>query len=266
MQPITNPDEITKFEHAVWSRCAKNYDDGFGKLTGEAIAPLLDAAALKESSRVLDMGTGPGLVAAAARERGGIPIGIDFSESMLSEARGTYPDIEFREANVESLPFDDGEFDTVVSNFMVHHLARPDKALTEARRVLKDGGKMAFTVWADPSKLAAFGLFFSAVEQHGSPEELPHGPLFGVSDFEVYHGMMGDAGFHNSSVTELAISWKTSSIETILHSFGDWAQMETFPESVRNAIETAVQENAKSYESGGTLTIPNPAILVSATK
>ncbi len=133
----------------------------------------------------------------ARDDRGGSSIGIDFSDAMLSVARQTYPDIEFQEADAESLLFNDGEFDAVVSNFVVHHLGRPEAALSEARRVLRDGGKIAFTVWADPAKLAAFGLFFAAVEEHANPEELPHGPLFGVSEFDVFHRMMSDVGFRD---------------------------------------------------------------------
>ena len=52
----------------------------------------------------------------------------------------------------------------------------------------------------------------------------------------------------------------------LLDAFRDWAQMGALPESMRAAIESTVRVKAKAYESGGTLTIPNPAILVSAVK
>ena len=157
MQPTPDPDVVTAYEHETWSRCAATYVDSFAELTSATIEPLLDAAVVSAGSRVLDLGTGPGLVAAAIRSRQGIPIGIDFAESMVSEARRRYPDIEFREANAESLPFADGAFDAVVGNFVFHHLARPDRVLAEAHRVVRDSGKIALTAWADPSKLAAFG-------------------------------------------------------------------------------------------------------------
>lgn len=142
-----DPSDVAKFEHLTWSRCAKGYVDGFGGLVSEAVAPLLDAALVTRGSRVLDVGTGPGLVAGVVIKRGGHAVGIDFSEAMLEEARQRYPDIEFRQASAESLPFEDAEFDAVVSNFVVHHLGRPEKALTEAFRVLRRGGRIGFTVW-----------------------------------------------------------------------------------------------------------------------
>jgi 2-polyprenyl-3-methyl-5-hydroxy-6-metoxy-1,4-benzoquinol methylase len=73
------PHEVASFENATWSRCAVTYMDGFGALVSEAIGPLLDEVKVSQGHRLLDLGTGPGLVAAAAEERGADVIGIDFS-------------------------------------------------------------------------------------------------------------------------------------------------------------------------------------------
>lgn len=141
-----DPEHVARFENATWSRCAKGYMTGFGALVGEAIGPLLDEAKVGKGDRVLDVGTGPGLVAAAAQERGADVVGIDFSEAMLIEARRLHLAIEFRTAFAESLPFGDGGFDAVVGNFVLHHCGRPDKVLKEAFRVLRGDGRMGFTV------------------------------------------------------------------------------------------------------------------------
>jgi SAM-dependent methyltransferase len=144
--------------------------------------------------------------------------------------------------------------------------ASPNKALKEAFRVLPPEGRMGFTVWRDLSKLEAFGLFLAAVQEHVRGAKLPHGPLFGVSDFAVFHEMARDAGFRDSSVRELQIAWRTDSIDSFLAAFRDRASLETFPDDVRHAIEGAVRERAGAYGRGGTFTMPNPAILVSAVK
>ena len=127
-------------------------------------------------------------------------------------------------------------------------------------------GGSGFTVWADPSKLEAFGLFFAAVEEHAGAVELPHGPLFGVSDFAVYHALARDAGFRDSSVEELQIAWRTPSIDSFLAAFRDWANLETFPTDVRHAIEITVRERAGAYQDGNVFIMPNPAIPMSAVK
>lgn len=125
---------------------------------------------------------------------------------------------------------------------------------------------MGFTVWADLSKLEAFGLFFAAVEEHAGAAELPHGPLFGVSDFTVFHEVARDAGFRESSVRELQIAWRTQSIDSFLAAFRDWANLEAFPSEVRRAIEDTVRDRANAYRCGDVFAMPNPAILVSAVK
>lgn len=259
-------EEVAQFENATWSRCAETYMDGFGTLVGEAIGPLLGEVKLSQGDRVLDVGTGPGLVAAAARERGADVVAIDFSEVMVAKARQFHPDIEFHIAPAESLPFDDDRFDVVIGNFVLHHAGQPDSVLREAFRVLRRGGRVGFTVWADLSKLDAFGLFFAAVEEHAGSAELPHGPLFGVSDFAVFHDMARQAGFHDSSVREVPIVWRTASLGPYLAAFRDWANLDAFSKEVRDGIETSVRKRAESYRSGNAFVMPNPAILVSGVK
>ncbi|HSR52467.1 MAG TPA: methyltransferase domain-containing protein [Acidobacteriota bacterium] len=266
MEARFDADLVARFENETWSRCAKGYTDGFGPLVTEGIAPLLDAVSVSASDRVLDVGTGPGLVAAAASERGAEAVGVDFSETMLEEARRGHPDIEFHTGSAEALPFGNNGFDVVVGNFVLHHSGNPTKVLEEAFRVLRPKGRMGFTVWADPSKLEAFGLFFAAVEEHAGAAELPHGPLFGVSDFTIFHKMLAHAGFHDSAVRELEIAWRTSSMDSFLAAFRDWANLEAFPSDVRQAIEGSVRERSAAYRHGDVYTIPNPAILVSAVK
>jgi len=202
----------------------------------------------------------------SAAARGAKPVGLDFSESMLAEARRLHPKIEFRAGSAEAMPFGNSEFDAVVGNFVLHHLGDPNTALKESFRVLRPDGRMGFTVWGDLSKLEAFGLFFAAVQEHAGDAELPSGPLFGVSDFAVFHEMVRDAGFRDSSVRELPIAWRTHSIDSFLDAFRDWANLETFPSDVRHAIEIAVRERSGAYRSGDAFTMPNPAILVSAVK
>jgi len=266
MQDRFDAEEVARYENETWSRCARGYMDGFGALVAEGIDPLLDAVKVSGGDRTLDVGTGPGLVAARAAERGAHLIGIDVSEDMLAEARRLHPEIEFRAESAEALPFKDGEFDAIVGNFVLHHTGRPDKVLKEAFRVLRPGGRMGFTVWADPSKLEAFGLFFAAVEEHAGVAELPHGPLFGVSDFAVYHAMARDAGFRDSSVRELQIEWRMHTVDSFLAALRDWSNLETFPTDVRQAIENTVRARASAYQHGDGFTMPNPAILMSAVK
>jgi ubiquinone/menaquinone biosynthesis C-methylase UbiE len=130
-------DEVTQYELETWARCAEDYPDTFSGLTSEAIPLLLEAAEIRPGSQVLDLGSGPGNVAERFSQAGAMVTGVDFSPQMVETAQSRYPHITFRQANAEQLPFDDGVFDAVVSNYVVHHLARPEVVFREVSRVLK---------------------------------------------------------------------------------------------------------------------------------
>ena len=109
-------------------------------------------------------------------------------------------------------------------------------------------------------------MFFSALEEHVDMSELPFGPLHGVTDFAVFDGMMKKAGFHAVDVREVDIRWRISSIDDYLHAFRQWADLDAMPEGTQASIEEKVRESAQSLATDGSLTLANPAILVSGTK
>ncbi len=124
------------FEQSGWQRAAGRYGDAFGGLTSQTIPRLLAAANVSPGTRLLDVASGPGYVAAAAASAGASAVGVDFSSEMVRLAAARYPGIVFQEGDAEALAFPDESFDAVTLNFGVLHLARPDAALAEARRVL----------------------------------------------------------------------------------------------------------------------------------
>ena len=100
-----------EFEHSGWQGIPRQYHQAFGELTTQSIEPLLDAAGVKAGTKVIDIASGPGYVAAAAARRGATVIGVDFSVAMVAEARGRNPEIEFREGDAEQLPLGDRLFE-----------------------------------------------------------------------------------------------------------------------------------------------------------
>lgn len=260
------PDDVSAYEHAAWSRCAPGYEEGFAQLTREAVQPLLAAAGVRRGSRVLDVGTGTGTVARAALDRGASVAGIDFSDAMLVEARRRRPAVEFLSATADALPFDGESFDAVVANVTLHHLARPLDALREAHRVLCRSGRIACTVWASLESLEAFGLFFAAVEEHAGAAELPHGPLFGVTEHDTLAELLTGAGFTDVTVEEIPAVWRMPSPDVLLRALGTWAQLDTLPAAVRARIEASVRAGAARYQLDRGVAIPNPMLLIAAAK
>ena len=105
----------------------------------------------RSGDRVLDVGCGCGLdvfVAGVLAGSGGRAVGIDITPEMLELprsllGRGPVGNLEFRVADVESLPFEDGEFDLVISNGALNLAPDKDRAFRELYRVLRPGGTFA---------------------------------------------------------------------------------------------------------------------------
>jgi len=76
-----------------------------------------------------NLATGPGYAAAAAVARGADVVAVDVAPAMVELARRLHPGLDVRQADAEALPFRDADFDAAVSNFVVPHLGRHDRAV-----------------------------------------------------------------------------------------------------------------------------------------
>lgn len=272
--PVRDPAaEFQAFEHSGWERAARDYDDAWSRLTLQAIGPLLDATGVREGTRVLDVAAGPGYAAAAAAARGAIATGMDFSPAMVELARSRNPHIDFREGDAAALPFPEACFDSVLMNFGMLHLARPERAVAEAFRVLAPGGRYAFTVWAPPDAAMGFGIILEAVRSHGDPNvPIPPGPpFFRFSEAVECEHVLHAAGFEELSVAQHPQEWTFATPDDLFAAFHAGTvrtqallRAQT-PERLRR-IRTAVRETAERLSGDGRLRIPMPAVLAAATK
>jgi ubiquinone/menaquinone biosynthesis C-methylase UbiE len=120
---------------------------------------LISLADVQRGNSVLDIGCGTGTLAIAATRHVGptaVVHGIDASPEMIARARRKAAkagaDAVFQLAVAEKLPFQDGQFDVVLSTLMLHHLPRNTRqqCATEVRRVLKPGGRVLAVDFAAP--------------------------------------------------------------------------------------------------------------------
>jgi SAM-dependent methyltransferase len=169
--------DFRSFEIAGWRAEGKGdgYDALVARVTARVAPALLDAARVGAASRVLDVATGTGVVAAAAAARGASVVGIDISESMLARARALLPEVDFRAGDAEALEFEDDSFDGAVAGFVLHHLAKPERALAEMGRV---AGTVAVAVWDEPERARIVGLMSDAAREAGVglPASVEAGP------------------------------------------------------------------------------------------
>jgi SAM-dependent methyltransferase len=268
-----DPTAFHAFEQSGWQRAADHYGDAFGPLTSQTIAPLLGAIGVKPGTRLLDVASGPGYVAAAAAAAGATAVGVDFSSEMVGLAARRYPGIRFHEGDAESLAFPDESFDAVAINFGILHLARPDTALAEACRVLTPGGRCALTVWAKPEASLGFGIVLGAIEAHGRMDvPLPAGPsFFRFSDADEAARSLTAAGFVEPRVEQIPLVWRLDSADALYDAFVQGAVrtaalLKAQTPAALAAIRRAIVEGVEAYRRGTIIELPMAAVLSSATK
>jgi len=266
-------DAFTKFEHAGWQRVANKYDSTWSGSTRQFISLLLDAAEV--SGKILDVGCGPGYVSAAAAKRGATPIGLDFSAEMIAIAKGMWPGLEFCEGDAQDLPFPDANFDRVVANFALLHLANPERAIAEAHRVLKTGGRFAFTTWAKISENPFVKLVDDAIQAHANLDvDLPPGPPFYLfENEEEFRKALARAGFDGASMTFKVhqIEWKVPTARFVFDvelnagvRTAGLLKRQT-PQALQK-IQLAIEKSVQPYAKGGGFAIPKAAYIVGASK
>jgi ubiquinone/menaquinone biosynthesis C-methylase UbiE len=266
-------DDFTAFERKGWEQIAAAYKPRFGEVTKQSNGALLDALDVRAGTRFLDVATGPGYVAGEAARRGAQAVGLDFAQAMIDEATRAYPGVEFRRGSADALPFADASFDAVGISFGILHFADPDKALAEAFRVLRSGGKLGFTVWSTPDRAAGFGFVLKAVEQYGRLDvPLPPGPPFArFSDGKECERALRAVGFIETRIAEVSQTLHTRAPETAFHMMlhggvrmGAMLKAQT-PQALAS-IEQSVLEDCAPYRNGDDIRVPMPCLLASAKK
>ena len=163
-------------------------------LTTPAAARLVKFAKVRAGQNVLDVGCGTGVAAITAARLGASVRGVDLTPELLERARENAHianvEIDFRQGDVEALPFDDGTFDVVLSHFGHMFAPRPEVALAEMLRVLKRGGTIAFTTW--PPELL-IGNSFKLVGSYMPPPPPDVSPPPQWGDVAIVRERLGSA-------------------------------------------------------------------------
>lgn len=271
--------EVTKhpyreFEHSGWERAAASYADTFEEVSRQFVPALLDSIGIPAGCKLLDVACGPGVVAAAADLRGADVTGVDFSPNMVAEAKRRQPSLNFREGDAEALPFQDDLFDAVVMGFGLHHFPFPSRAVSEAWRVLRVGGRFAFTTWAPPDEHVMHKIVVGAVREAGDVgAALPVAPGGAVNEISICARFLNDAGFVAASVrveiikTHVRIDSAQHLMDMLIAGTVRLSTtLRSQPSEKAAAICAAIDRGMTPYRDGDHFRFPVAAILGVGTK
>jgi len=262
------------FEQAGWDARAHAYDRFFTAVSEHNVGPILDAAQVRVGTRVLDVGCGSGNLAAEAASRGASVVGTDLSDAMVALARRHHPQLDFRQADAEQLPFADLTFDSVVSNLLIPHLPRPDAAVTEFVRVLKTGGRLAASMWDVPARSRLVGVMWEAIAEVGAPPpaDIPHGPAaFKYSDGGELKELLRSGGLTEIELRQIEF---THEIPTLEHLWKAWTEgsvrtasaVRDQPPHIQRQIRDAFDRRASAYMDDHCVKVPVSFLVASGRK
>ena len=193
----------------------------------EPARDLVALAGVAPGWKVLDVGTGTGVVGAAAIATGAEVVGVDPSPGMLAVARRQRPELPVYEAEAIDLPFPAGSFDCVLAGFVVAHFAKPDTALFDVLRVTRPGGTIAVSAWADRQDTFTstwLDLVHDVVPKEvldaAMAQAIPHHDRFRKAD--VLSQVLHEAGVRKIRIERTVYEWHYTRAE-YLEGLQTWA-------------------------------------------
>lgn len=238
----------------------------------EWAAPVAEAAAVAPGQTVLDVACGTGVLAREALKRvrpGGSVVGLDRNEGMLAVARREAPSVEWRLGEAQSLPFADGRFDAVVSQFGLMFFDDRVMALKEMWRVLRPGGRLAVAVWDALDRTPGYAAMTALLQRlFGDRIADALRAPYVLGDEGVLRSLFAEAGMADAHVRTEDGTARFPSIEAwvrtdvkgwTLADLIDDAQYETLQREAQKDLEPFAQED-------GTVAFGAPAHIVTAAK
>lgn len=226
---------------------------------------LLRWARLPEGLRILDIGSGMGILTLALAEQGAQEVvGTDISLAMLEQAEyrrlhtitPSHARVSYRLAPAQMLPFSDARFDTVVCRMVLHEAHKPERILSEIVRVLKPGGFLLLgDLLGDDD--AVKRATQNAIEERRNPCHVA------ARSMVQYRSLLRDVGLHI----------EREDVATFERAMEEW--LRDFPshlsdaDAVREMFEASMETDAagmKARRQGGALVFDQQMVYIRAVK
>jgi SAM-dependent methyltransferase len=179
--------------------------------------------------------------------------GIDLSANMLAVARAAAArerlTIEWREGNAEQLPFHDGAFDLVVSQFALMFVADKAAALSEMRRVVTGSGRVLISVWQGLDRHPFYQTLHNVIQQRLGMSALQD--IFALGNADDLRARAGEAGFRKVDIKPFSLTARFPNPEAFIAGeievdTAAIPSMQHLDSKARQAIVTAITKDMQS--------------------
>lgn len=193
-----DPDRFKREERTGYNLIAARYAESAALRAG-LNAALIAAAELRPGQAVLDLASGPGVLAreAAQKVAGGLVVASDIAEQALAEGRRREPagNLQFAAADAERLTFRDAAFDRVLCGLGLMFFPAVPRALAEMRRVLKPGGLAVFSVWGEEARAPLVSCALQCIRRILPPPKVERLSPFRFGEPALLRQTLEAAGF-----------------------------------------------------------------------
>ena len=262
----------------IWQAMAAGWDRERGWMWAASRAVserMLEALRPQPGQTILELAAGPGETGfAAARELGprGRLLSTDFAPEMVAAARREsrrlgLENVEHREMDAERMDLEDDSVDGVLCRWGYMLMAEPHTALAETRRVLRDGGRLALSVWGAAERNPWASVPGRALMEHtGAPPPKPSDPgIFALADPERVRALVVDAGFGEPRLEEVEVSYRFAAFEDYWRFVTELAGgialvLKAMAESDRNAVRVLVERAVGEFRGGEGLELRGVAL------
>jgi ubiquinone/menaquinone biosynthesis C-methylase UbiE len=286
----TSPEMINAFKQMVreeWDdkrtvEAWRRWRTQFRVQTAEVTRLILQAAEIAPGMQVLDIASGTGEPLRSVAKIVG-PAGhvtsTDLSASMLrvaeeSATEDNLHNITYQQADAHALPFADNSFDRITCRWGVMYFGDPQQALSEIRRVLKRGGKVAFTAWGpleeNPFMIGSLGPLFKRVQVPPPPPGAPT-PFKYAAHGSLTVALEG-VGFKDvaEETEQVSFPWPGSP-ENLWEHFQDVAApfrpiIESLSLEERKSATEEIQATYRQFYDGQQINMPAVIVVASAVK
>jgi ubiquinone/menaquinone biosynthesis C-methylase UbiE len=257
----------------VTRSAAEIYDEFFvPALFAEWADRVAEAVGLRAGERVLDVACGTGVLTRAVAARvgpSGAAVGLDVNDGMLAVARRRAPQLDWRHARAEALPFEPERFGAVVSQFGLMFFEDQIAALAEMRRVLRRGGRLAVAVWDSLERTPGYAAVTRLLQKlFGDRAADALRAPFALGDPGTLRSLFGAAGIPNASITTRTGVARFPSIKAwISTEVKGWTLAEMLDDAqLARLLDEAERALGPFRAADGTVAFEAPAHLVTVTK